>query len=332
MSGSAKRFIGAGGHVPVMLDEVMEILAPRRGAIYVDGTFGRGSYSRALLDAADCTVWGLDRDPEALDAGRALAARYDGRLRLLEGRFGEMDRLLAAEGAGAVDGVAFDLGVSSPQLDDAARGFSFRQDGPLDMRMSAGGGRDAAELVNELSEAELAEIIARYGEECHAKRVARAIVTARRDRPIRRTAELAEIVRRAVRRSADGIDPATRTFQALRIYVNDEIGELRRGLGAAERLLAPGGRLAVVAFHSLEDREVKAFLRARSGREAGGSRHLPDTRDRGPAPSFTPLTRAARKPTDEECAANPRARSARLRAAARTAAPPWPPLSTEDLP
>lgn len=307
-------------HVPVLLAEVIAVLRPRDGAIFVDGTFGGGGYSRALLDAARCHVWAIDRDPRAIAGGQALALSYSHRLNLVEGRFGDMDRLLAARGVTRVDGVALDIGVSSPQIDEPARGFSFRFDGPLDMRMGDSG-PTAADVVNGLDEAELADVIHRYGEERHARRIARAIVAARRTGPITRTLQLAEIVRGAVRRAADGIDPATRTFQALRIYVNDEIGELTRGLAAAERLLAPGGRLAVVSFHSLEDREVKDFLRARSG-GARASRHLPHARA-ARAPSFVLLGRRATRPSEAEIARNPRARSARLRAAERTAAPAW---------
>lgn len=317
----------APGHVPVMLREVLEVLAPRQGAIYVDGTLGAGGYSRALLEAAECTVWAVDRDPDAIARGRDLAARFPERLTLIEGSFGDMDRLIEARGGGPVDGVAFDLGVSSLQLDRPERGFSFQHDGPLDMRMSGPEGAaqpSAADAVNGLSEAELADIIWRYGEERQARRVAKAIVAARRQRAITRTGELAEIVRGVVRRGAAGRDPATRTFQAIRIYVNDEIGELRRGLGAAERLLAPGGCLAVVSFHSLEDREVKSFLKQRSGASAGTSRHRPEPARPSPRPTFEPAAGSARRPSPEECAANPRARSARLRAARRTAAPAWP--------
>ncbi len=322
----------AGGHTPVMLREVLEVLAPRRGAIYLDGTFVAGGYSRALLDSADGTVWGIDRDPVAVGRGHALAHRYPDRLTVIEGRFGEMDRLMAARGVAPVDGVALDLGVSSPQLDDPERGFSFRADGPLDMRMSKGRGESAADLVNALPEDKLADIIYRYGEERKSRKVARAIVAARRDGRIERTGQLAEIVRRVVRPGADGRDPATRTFQALRIYVNDELGELKRGLGAAERLLAPGGRLAVVSFHSLEDREVKNFIKQRSGAAPRLSRHLPGPAGPAPEPSLDPLSRSARRPTPEECAANPRARSARLRAARRTAAPAWTSADPEAAP
>jgi len=311
----------AARHVPVLLAEVLEALSPRDGALYVDGTFGLGGYTRALLEAAQCKVCGIDRDPRAIAAGAALAAQHPGRLELINGRFGDMERLLTARGVTHVDGVALDIGVSSPQIDEPARGFSFRQDGPLDMRMGADG-PTAADVVNTADEATLADIIERFGEERFARRIARAIVAARAQQPITRTAQLADIVRSVVRRTADGIDPATRTFQALRIYVNDEIGELQRGLAAAERLLGPGGRLAVVSFHSLEDREVKSFLKRRSGGEGGVSRHLPTQASRR-MPSFALLTRRAIRPGDAENVSNPRARSARLRAAERTAAPAW---------
>jgi len=312
-----------------MLHEILEVLAPRDGAIYVDGTFGAGGYAAAILDAADCTVWGIDRDADAVSAGKTLAATYPNRLFLVEGRFGAMDQLLGDRGVTAVDGIALDLGVSSMQLDQPERGFSFSADGPLDMRMEpAGSGPSAADVVNSLSEAELADIIYRYGEERRSRQVARAIVAARHERPIVRTGELATIVRKAVKqRSAKGvkrIDASTRTFQALRIYVNDEIGEVSRGLDAAERLLAPGGCLAVVAFHSLEDRVVKQFMRERSGEMPRHSRHLPEAPDPAPrAATFQPLHRGTCRPSRAECAANARARSARMRAARRTEAPAW---------
>ena len=321
----------AGGHEPVMLAEMIEVLAPRDGGIYLDGTFGAGGYSRALLETAGCRVWAIDRDPDAIAGGQALAERFAGRLVLIEGRFGEMEQLLAERQVGPFDGLALDLGVSSMQIDQAERGFSFQQDGPLDLRMEQAG-PSAAEAVNSLAEVELARIIARYGEERRARQVARAIVAARREAPITRTGQLAAIVCRVVREGRDGLHPATRTFQALRIHVNDELGELARGLCAAERLLAPDGRLAVVAFHSLEDRAVKDFLRRRSGASPRPSRHEPLATARGPAPSFELLTRKARKPSDAECAANPRARSARLRAAVRTAAPAWPAETTGERP
>jgi len=301
-------------HAPVMLAEVLEALAPRDGAIYLDGTFGRGGYARAILEAADCRVVGLDRDPDAIAAGIDMEREFAGRLHLLEGRFGDMEQLCEES---AVDGVALDLGVSSPQLDEAERGFSFRVDGPLDMRMGREG-RSAADVVNQASEAQLSDIIWRLGEERRARQVARAIVEARQEAPITRTLQLAEIVRSVVKPSADGIDPATRTFQALRLYVNDELEELQRGLEAARGLLAPGGRLAVVSFHSLEDRMVKQFLRRHSGAAPRASRHAPLQPE--VEPSFELLFRQARRPSAEESRANPRARSARLRAAVRTAA------------
>ena len=306
-------------HIPVLLAEVIAALAPRDGGLYLDGTFGAGGYSRALLAAASCRVVAFDRDPTAIRAGAALAANTNGRLTLIEGRFSEMESLLKPLGIDAVSGIALDLGVSSMQLDDAARGFSFRADGLLDMRMSQQG-ESAADLVNRLSEQELTQIIRDYGEERFARRVARAILATRKTAPITRTGELAALVRRSVPVSGT-IDAATRTFQALRIAVNDELGELDRGLLAAERLLAPGGRLAVISFHSLEDRRVKSFLRRRSGHAPRSTRHLPMVRV--PEPSFRLLTTKPIAPSDSEIARNPRARSARLRAAERTAAPAW---------
>ena len=306
--------MAAASHVPVLLDEVLAALAPAAGEVFVDGTFGAGGYAAGLLEAADCTVWGIDRDARAIAIGRSLAPRFAGRLRLLQGRFGEMDRLLAQEGVTAGDGIALDLGVSSMQIDEPERGFSFAEDGPLDMRMGPDG-PSAADVVNEADEADLADIIWRFGEERRSRRVARAIVQARERAPLRRTAELAALVARAVG-GAGRIHPATRTFQALRIYVNDELGELARGLDAAARLLDTGGRLAVVSFHSLEDRMVKRFL---DGPRAGvASRHLPEA-IAAPAP-FRPLRRGGETPGEAEQARNPRSRSARLRAGVRTAA------------
>jgi len=308
-----------------MAAAVLDALAPADDRAYVDATFGRGGYSRAILDAARTTVHAIDRDPEAIAAGETLAARYPGRLHLIAGRFGELDALLATRGAAPVDGVAFDLGVSTPQLDTPARGFAFQHDGPLDMRMGSDG-PTAEAVVNDLPEADLARIIRDYGEDRKAARIAKAIVRERAERRITRTARLADVVRRAAGggKSAQ-IDPATRTFQALRIHVNDELGELRRGLEAAERVLRAGGRLVVVAFHSLEDRLVKHFLRQRSGDVPNPSRHSPaPSTFEGPAPTFTPIQRSARKPSRAEAEANPRARSARLRAAERTTAPAWP--------
>lgn len=314
-------------HVSVLLEPVVTALAPRAGGRYVDGTFGVGGYTRALLAAADCTVYAIDRDPEAVARARDLAAGTGGRLIVIEGRFGAMDRLVAEAGADRVDGVALDLGVSSPQIDEAARGFSFRFDGPLDMRMEKAG-PSAADVVNKASEQELADIVFHLGEERYARRVARAVVAARTHGAIQRTGQLADIVRRVVPSTkSGGIDPATRTFQALRIHVNGELDELDHGLEAAERLLSPGGRLAVVSFHSLEDRRVKTFLRRRSGKTAGPSRHAaaaiagPAV---GPHPTFEVVTGRPIGPTDEESARNPRARSARLRVGERTDAPAWP--------
>jgi len=297
------------GHVAVMLAEVVEAMRPRDGAHYVDGTFGGGGYSRALLDAAKCRVLGIDRDPDAIARGRELAARYDGRLTLLQGEFSQVEELLARAGEAQADGVMLDLGVSSFQLDEAERGFSFRADGPLDMRMSKSG-RSAADVVNGADEAELTTIIRDLGEERFARKVARAIVAAR---PLSRTAQLAELVSKALGPAAlrFAIHPATRTFQGLRLYVNDELGELERGLEAAERVLKPQGRLAVVAFHSLEDRIVKQFLTARA-RPVATSRHVPQTIS---TPTFRLVGKQPRVPSEAEIARNPRARSARLRVA-----------------
>lgn len=306
-------------HVPVLLAEAITVLAPHDGALYLDGTFGAGGYSQALLDAAHCRVVAFDRDPSVIKAAAELATHYHDRLTLIEGRFSEMESLLKPLRIDAVSGIAFDLGVSSLQLDDPARGFSFRIDGPLDMRM-ARHGDSAADFINHLSESELVQIIRDYGEERFARRIAHTILAARKAAPITRTGELAALVRRAVPASGR-IDPATRTFQALRILVNDELNELDHGLAAAERLLAPGGRLVVISFHSLEDRRVKSFLRLRSGHAPRSTRHLPPMQNR--EPSFRLLTAKALTPSAAEIARNPRARSARLRAVERTAAPAW---------
>lgn len=310
------------GHTPVLIEEVLNALAPRDGGIYVDGTLGGGGYTRRLLDAADCTVWGIDRDPDAISRNAGLTDDYAGRVHLVAGRFGDMDSLLRDRGVATVDGVALDIGVSSPQIDTPERGFSFAADGPLDMRMERSG-ETAADVVNTASEADLATIVRTLGEERHARRVARAIVAARADGDIETTGRLAEIVRAAVPKSRNShLDPATRTFQALRIHVNDELGELDRGLVAAENLLKPGGRLAVVSFHSLEDRRVKAFLRTRSGGDSRGSRHLPEQTGRR-APAWRLVSRRTIRPSEQETSNNPRARSARLRVGERTAEPPW---------
>ncbi|MFM2045593.1 MAG: S-adenosyl-methyltransferase MraW [Pseudomonadota bacterium] len=309
-------------HIPVLMDEVVAAIAPRDGDVIVDGTFGAGGYTRAFLAAAACTVHGIDRDPAAIARGAAVQAEFPGRLHLVPGCFGDMHVLLAARGVARVDGVALDLGVSSPQIDTPERGFSFRFDGPLDMRMGQDG-PTAADVVNTAEESDLADILWRFGEERHSRRVARAIVARRQQQPFARTGDLADVIRSVVPKSKDGIDPATRSFQGLRIHVNDELGELERGLAAAERLLAPGGRLAVVSFHSLEDRVVKDFLRRRSGSMPAPSRHLPGPATAGPAPTFRLLSRAGIAPGGEEARRNPRARSSRLRSAVRTDAPAW---------
>jgi 16S rRNA (cytosine1402-N4)-methyltransferase len=303
-------------HVPVLVSEVIAALAIHGGETVVDGTFGAGGYTRAMLGAGAGRVIGFDRDPDAIEAGRSLVP--DPRLTLVNERFSLMDRLLAEHGISAVDAIALDIGVSSMQLDRAERGFSFQADGPLDMRMSKSG-LTAAEFLNEADEAEIARILRDYGEEPRARAVARAIVAAR---PVGRTAELAAIVRRAAGfRPGQKSDPATRTFQAIRIHLNAELDELEEGLKAAERALKPGGRLAVVTFHSLEDRIVKRFFRERSGGTPAGSRHRPVQTD----PRLPTFERVAKpvSPTERELAGNPRARSARLRSAVRTSAPAW---------
>lgn len=307
-------------HIPVLLAEVVNALAPKEGGIYVDGTFGRGGYTRALLESAKVQVIGIDRDPTAIDAAQDMIRTYAPRLSVLHGTFGAMAELLAAEGITQVDGIALDIGVSSPQLDEAERGFSFQEDGPLDMRMSCEG-ESAADIVNTASEKDLADIIFHFGEERFARRVARAIVARRKEKPLTRTTELAAVIRSVVPRSGDGVDPATRSFQALRIAVNDELGELKRGLQAAEKLLRPGGTLAVVSFHSLEDRCVKEFLRKRSESAPRVSRHAPSN-DKPVKPSFCLQTRKPCVPSETETEANPRSRSARLRIATRTDASP----------
>ncbi len=302
-------------HVPVMGHEVVSGLKPHGRGDYVDGTFGAGGYAQALLEAGAGRVFGIDRDPSAIAGGKPLAERYPGRLVLLEGRFGDMQRLMEAEGADAVDGVALDLGVSSMQIDRPERGFSFQKDGPLDMRMGQDG-PSAADLVNHADEATLADWFWRYGEERHSRRIARAISGARAEQPITRTRQLAALVAAASPRHDPKHHPATRVFQALRIAVNDELGELERGLAASERLLKPGGRCAVVSFHSLEDRIVKTFFRERSGNQPRGSRHLPE-QVFATAAAWKLITRRPLTPAPAEVAANPRARSARLRVAER---------------
>jgi 16S rRNA (cytosine1402-N4)-methyltransferase len=305
-------------HIPVLLDEVIHALAITPGAEIVDGTFGAGGYSQAIL-AGGARVYAFDRDPDALSEGSVLAGESKGVLRLYSACFSNMDNVLIADGISSVDGVVLDIGVSSMQLDRAERGFSFQKDGPLDMRMGQDG-MTAADFVNEAEESDIADIIYRYGEEHRSRRIARSIVAAR---PITTTAELAAVIRKAVgHKPGAPKDPATRAFQAIRIHINRELDELNEGLEAAEKLLKPGGRLAVVTFHSLEDRIVKQFLRRRSGAEGAGSRHVPTVTNAGPAPTFDKADKAVR-PSDAEVGRNPRARSATLRSATRTDAPAW---------
>jgi 16S rRNA (cytosine1402-N4)-methyltransferase len=306
---------GPARHIPVLARPMLDFLAVRDGGLYIDGTFGAGGYTRAILAGASCTVIGIDRDQAAIALGADVVEAAGGRLTLIEGRFSTLDDL--AGGTAVADGVVLDLGVSSMQIDTAGRGFSFRLEGPLDMRMGADG-PSAADVVACASERDLAHIIATLGEERHARAVARAIVRARAEQPIRTTRALADIVARVVHARPGDIHPATRTFQALRMFVNDELGELARGLAAAERALKPGGRLVVVSFHSLEDRLVKTFLAARSG-GSRGSRHLPEVT--GPAAAFRILTKRPVVADEAELRANPRARSAKLRAGERTDAP-----------
>lgn len=301
-------------HKPVLVHEVVQGIAPQANEIYVDATFGRGGYTRALLDAANCQVIGIDRDPEAVAAGKALEQEYPQRFRILEGAFSGIEDLLRAANINEVNGIAFDLGVSSPQLDTPERGFSFRHDGPLDMRMSRDG-QSAADLVNETREEDLANIIYQYGEERASRRIAKAIVEKRREQPFTRTLELAQLIETVVPRR-DETHPATKTFQALRIAVNGELDELEQGLQGAENILADGGRLAVVTFHSLEDRIVKNFLRKRAGREARGSRHRPEVAVVQHI-TFKLDHSKAIMPASEELRGNPRARSAKLRVATR---------------
>ncbi|HAU29995.1 MAG TPA: 16S rRNA (cytosine(1402)-N(4))-methyltransferase [Rhodospirillaceae bacterium] len=306
----------AGTHDPVLLTEVLEALNIRNGKTYVDGTLGLGGYTRAILAAADCRVIAIDRDPAAISAAREWAPAYGDRLTLIQGRFGDMTKLLP----GPVDGITLDLGVSSPQLDLPERGFSFRLDGPLDMRMEGTtGGQTAADIVNTASEGDLADILFQYGEERASRRIAKAILEARKETPITRTGHLSRIIRKVMGRGDGRIDPSTRSFQALRIAVNDELGEITRILEVAPSLLLPGGRLAIVSFHSLEDRLVKNALRAASGGDGNTSRHLPQKHET--APELTLVGRKPVIPGTEECTRNPRARSARLRIAEKRTMP-----------
>lgn len=312
-------------HVPVMLPEVLQALAPADGETHVDGTLGAGGYTRAILDAANCNVIAIDRDRTAIDSASTWHSKYGKRLILVHGRFGDAHALVTQVGFAQLDGFVLDIGVSSMQLDQAERGFSFRFDGPLDMRMDDTEGETAADIVNEREEKDLADLIYLYGQERHSRRVARAIVRARGENKITRTLQLADIVRGAIPGGKKSpIDPATRTFQALRIAVNDELGELKRALVAAEQLLRTGGRLVVVTFHSLEDGIVKHFMQERAGRKSGGSRHLPGAAHAiGPEPTFTLPSSKAVAASEAEASANPRARSAKMRVAVRTEAQAW---------
>ena len=299
-------------HIPVLLNEVVESIAPKDGGVYVDGTFGAGGYTRAVLDAADCPVYAIDRDPDAIREGQKLVDAYKGRLHLLHGTFGEMAELVRGEGVDFVDGVMLDIGVSSMQIDRAERGFSFQKDGALDMRMSQNG-LSAADVLNTFGEREIADIIYKYGEERFSRRIAAAVVEQRKTAPFKTTLEFADLIRRTVPHKREDIDPATRSFQALRIYVNDELGQLESGLSAAHDLLKAGGRMAVVSFHSLEDRIVKTFMQEKSGKTANPSRYMPVVEKQ--AATLKTITKKPILPTESETKFNSRARSARLRVA-----------------
>ena len=304
-------------HEPVMLAEVLEALSPVDGGVYVDGTFGAGGYSAAILEAADCTVIGIDRDLDAVARAAALKEKYGDRLVFIRGAFGDVQELLRENGYDAVDGFVLDLGVSSFQIDEAGRGFSFRFDGPLDMRMDRGGGETAADIVNTYDEKPLADLIYRYGEERKSRQIARRIIAQRAERPFETTNDLAMLVRDVVPKSPkDKSDPATRTFQALRIAVNDELGQLEGALAASTDILADQGRLVLVSFHSLEDSAVKRFMREGAGLEDTVSRHMPTSGAEESYPFALPK-KSAVKPSAEEIARNPRSRSARLRLAVR---------------
>jgi 16S rRNA (cytosine1402-N4)-methyltransferase len=300
------------GHIPVLLAEVLQYLAPAEGETHLDGTFGGGGYAAAIL-ARGTTLWAIDRDGEAIARGASLATAHPGKLHLIQGGFGDMASLLNERGVTQLDGIVLDLGVSSFQIDTPERGFSFRFDGPLDMRMGQHG-PTAADLVANLSEVELADTIYKYGDERLSRRIAKAIVAARAEAPIVTTSQLADVIRAVVPKDRSGHDPSTRTFQALRIRVNDELGQIERALEQAASLLAPGGRLVVVSFHSLEDRLIKRFMTEASGRTPGPSRYDPRGLIARDAPQFDLLTPRAVRPGSSESSDNPRARSAKLRA------------------
>jgi 16S rRNA (cytosine1402-N4)-methyltransferase len=307
-------------HIPVLRDEAVAMLQPRAGAVYLDGTFGGGGYAKAILDAADCTLFALDRDPAAVARGAEMALQYPGRLNICAGRFSDLSELLSNAGVARLDGAVFDLGVSSYQIDDPARGFSFRLDGPLDMQMGSGK-MTAAQLVNTVSEAELADILYGFGEEKASRRIAKAIVERRGLQKFETTADLAAVIKTVVRPDKSGIHPATRSFQALRIAVNDELGDIEAALAQSAAMLVPGGRLVVVSFHSLEDRIVKQFFAQAAGRAPGASRHDPAGLLGGGAKAeFKLLTGRPVLPGAAEINANPRARSAKLRAMERLGA------------
>lgn len=314
-------------HYPVMLEEVLDALSPKAGKIYVDGTFGAGGYSKAILQNDVSMLWAIDRDPSVTKTAKSMQKAFPENFQLLLGCFSDMEALLKKSGQKYVDGIVLDIGVSSMQLNQAERGFSFLKDGPLDMRMG-GDGITAADVVNDTEENELADIIYKYGEERASRRIARAIVNSRLEKKFDRTLELSDVVEKAVGgpkylKGKRQIHGATRTFQALRIYVNDELGELIKGLEAAEKMLAPGGRLCVVTFHSLEDRIVKEFFKMRSGDVSHGSRHMPMQERDLQDPTFELLFRGGKKASKKEIEINVRSRSAKLRAGIRTSAPAW---------
>lgn len=301
-------------HIPVLLDEMLENLSPKDGEVYVDGTFGAGGYSRAILKSADCKVYAIDRDPNVEKLAKELMKEFPGRLEFIQGNFGDVEKLLSDKGITKVDGIVLDVGVSSMQLDQAERGFSFSKDGPLDMRMS-GEGQTACDIVNSFGEKELADIIYKFGDERKSRIIARAIVKAREERPIETTGQLSSIIHSVIRAGKSKIDVSTKTFQALRIWINDELGELEKALNAAENILAVGGRLVVISFHSLEDSIVKKFLKDKSQGDEIGNRHMPVVHGGEKQKIFRLIKRKAVKPGDEEISNNVRSRSSRLRAA-----------------